>query len=64
MNKGLEKLNRINARAKKIREAGGSTAKTVTIVKYKIKQKDAVKQAARELRGTTVKAHKLIRRKK
>ena len=64
MNKGLEKLNKINARAKKIREAGGSVTKTVKVVKYKIKQKDAVKQAARELRGTNVKAHKLIRRKK
>ncbi|MEA4975450.1 MAG: hypothetical protein VB046_06910 [Paludibacter sp.] len=50
-NKGLIKLKAINARAKKIREAGGSTAKTVKVVKYKIKQKDAIKQAARELRG-------------
>jgi hypothetical protein len=49
-NKGLIKLKAINARAKKIREAGGSTAKTVKVVKCKIKQKDAIKQAARELR--------------
>jgi hypothetical protein len=64
MNKGLEKLKKINARAKSIRVAGGSTSKTITVVSYRIKQKDAVKQAARELRGTVVKAHKLIRRRK
>jgi len=65
MNKGLVKLKAIDARAKKIREAGGSTTKTITVVKYHIKQKDAVKQAARELRGgTTIKAHKRIRRRK
>ncbi len=62
-NKGLVKLLAIDARAKKIREAGGS--KTVTVTKYNIKQKDAVKQAARELRGgSTVKGHKRIRRRK
>lgn len=56
MNKGLVKLKAINARAKKIREAGGSTAKTVKVVKYKIKQKDAIKQAAKELRGRKAKS--------
>lgn len=62
-NKGLTKLLKINARAKKIREVGGCT--TVTVKKYRIKQKDAVKQAARELRGgSTVKTHKRIRRRK
>jgi hypothetical protein len=64
-NKGLVKLKAINARAKKIREAAGSKTVTVKVTKYTIKQKDAVKQAARELRGSgTVKAHKRIRRKK
>ena len=63
-NKGLEKLKKINTRAKQIRTAGGSTKQTITVVKFKIKQKDAVKQAARELRGVTVKAHKRIRMKK
>ncbi|HLP06074.1 MAG TPA: hypothetical protein VK152_11665 [Paludibacter sp.] len=64
-NKGLQKLKAIDALAKKIREAGGSKTVTVKVVKYNIKQKDAVKQAARELRGSTaVKAHKRIRRKK
>jgi len=53
INKGLVKLKAINARAHKIREAAGSTTSTVKVVKYKIKQKDAVKQAARELRGGT-----------
>lgn len=62
-NKGLEKLIAIDKRAKSIREAGGSY--TVSVKKYRIKQKDAVKQAARELRGgTVVKAHTRIRRKK
>ena len=64
MNKGLEKLKAINARAHKIRTAGGSTSKTVTVVTYRIKQKDAVKQAARELKGSVVRAHKIIRRRK
>jgi hypothetical protein len=64
MNKGLEKLKRINARAKSIRVAGGSTSKTITVVTYRIKQKDAVKQAARELKGSTIKTHKRIRRRK
>lgn len=64
-NKGLVKLKAINSRAKKIREAGGSTTTTVKVVKYKIKQKDAVKQAAKELKsGGSVKAHARIRRKK
>lgn len=65
MNKGLVKLKAINERAKKIRTAGGSTSKTVTVVTYRIKQKDAVKQAARELKGgSTVRGHKRIRRRK
>lgn len=64
-NKGLVKLKAINARAKKIREAAGSKTVTVKVTKYTIKQKDAVKQAARELRGGgNVKAHKRIRRRK
>lgn len=62
-NKGLEKLLAIDKRAKVIREAGGSY--TVNVKKYRIKQKDAIKQAARELRsGTIVKAHRRIRRRK
>jgi hypothetical protein len=61
-NKGLAKLKKINARAKQIREAGGVT--TVSVKKYRIKQKDAVKRAARELKGSTVKAHKRIKRRK
>ncbi len=65
INKGLVKLKAINARAKKIRDAGGSATTTVKVVKYKIKQKDAVKQAARELRGgSIVKSHKRIRQRK
>jgi len=65
MNKGLIKLKAIDALAHKIREAGGSTTTTVKVTKYKIKQKDAIKQAARELRnGTTVKSHTRIRRRK
>ena len=57
MNKGLVKLKAINARAAKIRNAAGSTTSTVKVVKYKVKQKDAIKQAARELRtGTKVKS--------
>ena len=52
MNKGLIKLKAINARAKIIREAGGSSTQTVKVVKYKIKQKYAIKQAANELRGS------------
>lgn len=65
-NKGLVKLKKINARAKQIREAAGVKTVTVQVKKYAIKQKDAIKQAARELRtgGSTVKAHKRIRRKK
>jgi len=64
MNKGLVKLKAINARAQKIREAAGSTTSTVKVVKYKIKQKDAVKQAAKELRGgTKVKAFTRVGRK-
>lgn len=63
MNKGLAKLKKINARAKAVREEGGYT--TIQVKKYRIMQKDAVKQAARELRaGAVVKAHKRIRRKK
>lgn len=62
-NRGLERLKAIDARAKKIREAGGFT--TQNVKKYRIKQKDAVKQAARELRGgSSVRGHKRIRRKK
>lgn len=62
-NKGLVKLKKINARAKQIREAGG--VQVVKVKKYNIKQKDAVKKAARELRGgSTVKSHTRIRRKK
>lgn len=62
-NKGLVKLKKINARAKQIREAAG--ASVIKVKKYRIKQKDAVKQAARELRGGgTIKAHKRIRRRK
>jgi hypothetical protein len=62
-NKGLTKLLAINARAKKIREAGGYT--TVTVKKYKIKQKSAIKEAASQLKGGSgVKAHKRIRRRK
>lgn len=64
MNKGLEKLKRINARAKSIREKGGKTVTTVKVTKYRIKQKDAVKQAARELKGTVIKAHRRIRKSK
>ena len=65
MNKGLAKLKAINSLAHKIREAGGSTTETVKVVKYRIKQKDAIKQAARELKsGSVVKAHTRIRRKK
>lgn len=61
-NKGLVKLKKINARAKQIREAAGSSV--IKVKKYRIKQKDAVKQAARELRGgSTVKAHKRIKRR-
>lgn len=57
MNKGLVKLKAINSLAHKIREAGGSSTSTVKVVKYKIKQKDAVKEAARKLRnGTKVKS--------
>lgn len=64
-NKGLVKLKAINARAKQIREAAGSRTVTIQVTKYTIKQKDAVKQAARELRGSgIVKAHKRIRRRK
>jgi hypothetical protein len=64
-NKGLVKLKAINVRAHKIREAGGSTTSTVKVVKYRIKQKDAIKQAARELKsGSTVKAHTRIRHSK
>jgi hypothetical protein len=64
-NKGLVKLKAINARAKKIREAAGSTTSTVKVVKYKIKQKDAIKQAARELKsGSVVKGHTRIRKSK
>ena len=64
MNKGLIKLKAIDARAAKIREAGGSKTITVKVVKYNIKQKDAVKQAARELRnGSKVKSYTRISRK-
>ena len=64
MNKGLIKLKAIDARAAKIREAGGSTTSTVKVVKYKIKQKDAIKQAARELRnGSKVKSYVRISKK-
>jgi len=58
MNKGLVKLKAIVARAKKIREAAGSTAKTVKVVKYKMMQKEAVKKAAAELRKPGTKSLK------
>ena len=65
MNKGLVKLKAINKLAHSIREAGGSSTVTVKVTKYRIKQKDAIKQAARELKsGSTVKAHTRIRRHK
>ena len=64
MNKGLVKLKAIVARAKKIRDAAGSTTKTVKVVKYKMMQKEAVKQAARELRKGTVKTRKPSAQKK
>ena len=64
MNKGLVKLKAIDELAHKIREAGGSTTTTVKVVKYKIKQKDAIKEAARKLGGgQSVKAHVRISRK-
>jgi hypothetical protein len=58
MNKGLVKLKAIVARAKKIREAAGSTTKTVKVVKYKMMQKDAVKKAAAELRKSGQKSRR------
>ena len=48
-NKGLIKLKRIIAKAKIIRENAGKTTTTVKVVKYNMKQTEAVSRAAKSL---------------
>ena len=48
-NKGLIKLKRIIAKARIIRENAGKTTTTVKVVKYNMKQTEAVSRAAKSL---------------
>lgn len=50
-NKGLAKLKRINAKAKEIRENAGKRTVTVKVVKYNMKQTEAISRATKSLYG-------------